>query len=58
MALVPLEVGKPTVKSEKAAIHDGSCRWENPIYETVKLIREPKTGKINDKIYQFSVSTV
>ncbi|XXG85223.1 hypothetical protein AAC387_Pa11g0340 [Persea americana] len=57
VALVPLEVGKPTVKSEKAAIHNGSCRWENPIYETVKLIREPKTGKINEKIYQFFVST-
>lgn len=57
VALVPLDVGKPTVKSEKAAVHDGTCRWESPIYETTRFTQEPKTGKINDKIYKFLVST-
>lgn len=57
ISLVPDDVGKPTVKLEKAAIQDGTCFWENPIYETVKLVREIKTGKINEKIYHFVVST-
>ncbi|KAF8413151.1 hypothetical protein HHK36_001126 [Tetracentron sinense] len=56
ISLVPADVGKPTVRLEKAAIGDGICRWENPIYETVKFVREPKTGKINEKIYHFVVS--
>ncbi|XP_030949359.1 golgin IMH1-like, partial [Quercus lobata] len=57
ISLVPEDVGKPTVRLEKAAILDGTCTWENPIYETVKLIRESKTGKLNEKIYHFIVST-
>eukprot|EP00268_Persea_americana_P034766 TRINITY_DN34381_c2_g2_i9.p1 TRINITY_DN34381_c2_g2~~TRINITY_DN34381_c2_g2_i9.p1 ORF type:complete len:957 (-),score=237.24 TRINITY_DN34381_c2_g2_i9:468-3338(-) len=57
VAVVPLEVGKPTVKSEKASVHGGICRWEKPIYETVRFVQEPKTGKINEKIYHFHVST-
>ncbi|KAL6979599.1 hypothetical protein U1Q18_021254 [Sarracenia purpurea var. burkii] len=56
ISLVPADVGKPTVRSEKAAIRDGSCYWENPVYETVKFSREPKTGKIHEKIYNFVVS--
>ncbi|XP_022971835.1 interaptin-like isoform X1 [Cucurbita maxima] len=57
ISLVPDDVGKATVKLEKAAIQDGTCVWENPVYETVKLVREIKTGKINEKIYHFVVST-
>ncbi|KAF8379478.1 hypothetical protein HHK36_028913 [Tetracentron sinense] len=57
ISLVPADVGKPTARLEKAAIHDGTCYWENPIYETVKFIQENKTGKINEKIYHFLVST-
>ncbi|KAJ7010693.1 leucine-rich repeat-containing protein [Populus alba x Populus x berolinensis] len=34
-----------------------SCRWEYPVYETVKYIRDVKTGKINERIYHFFVST-
>ncbi|KAF8412274.1 hypothetical protein HHK36_000235 [Tetracentron sinense] len=57
ISLVPLDVGKPTVRLEKAAVRDGTCRWEKPIYETVKFVREPRTGTINEKTYQFIVST-
>ncbi|KAG5539668.1 hypothetical protein RHGRI_020017 [Rhododendron griersonianum] len=53
----PADVGKPTVRLEKAGIRDGSCSWENPVYETVKFFREPKTGTIQEKIYTFVVST-
>lgn len=58
IALVPEDVGKPTLKLEKVAVQDGSCLWENPVYETVKMIREIKTGKLSEKIYHFVVSNV
>ncbi|PSS32387.1 Intracellular protein transport protein [Actinidia chinensis var. chinensis] len=57
ISLVPADVGKPTVRLERAAILDGTCFWENPVYETVKLIRNQKTGRFNDKCYHFIVST-
>ncbi|KAF6148692.1 hypothetical protein GIB67_003783 [Kingdonia uniflora] len=57
VSLVPIEAGKPTAKSEKAAVHDGTCRWENPIFETVKFTQEPRIGGVNEKIYQFTVSS-
>ncbi|KAE8022526.1 hypothetical protein FH972_008318 [Carpinus fangiana] len=57
ISLVPEDVGKPTVRLQKAAVQDGTCSWENPIYETVKLIMEQKTGKLHEKIYHFIVST-
>ncbi|XP_024028650.1 myosin heavy chain, clone 203 [Morus notabilis] len=57
ISLVPEDVGKPSVKLEKVAVQDGTCTWENPVYEPVKLIMETKTGKINEKIYHFIVST-
>ncbi|CAJ1927956.1 unnamed protein product [Sphenostylis stenocarpa] len=57
LSIVPGDIGKPTTKLEKATIRDGTCRWENPVYETVKFVQEPKTGKISDRIYHFLVST-
>ncbi|XP_047327318.1 putative autophagy-related protein 11 [Impatiens glandulifera] len=57
ISLVPADIGKPTVKLEKAEIVDGSCYWESPVYETVKLTREAETGRINEKAYHFVLST-
>ncbi|KAM1024878.1 hypothetical protein ACFX15_037421 [Malus domestica] len=56
VSVVPVDVGKPTVKSDKATVRDGNCRWENPVYETVKFVREPRTGKIKESFYNFVVS--
>ncbi|EOA19066.1 hypothetical protein CARUB_v10007731mg, partial [Capsella rubella] len=36
---------------------DGHCRWESPVYETVKFLQDVKTGKVNQRIYHFIVST-
>jgi len=58
VALVPDDVGKPTVKLEKVAVQDGTCLWENPIFESVKLAKDTKSGKLQEKIYHFIVSTV
>ncbi|XP_027914232.1 myosin-10 isoform X1 [Vigna unguiculata] len=57
LSIVPGDIGKPTTKLEKAAVRDGTCRWDNPVYETVKFVQEAKTGKISDRIYHFLVST-
>lgn len=58
ISLVPVDVGKPTVRLAKTPIVEGTCTWENPVYETVKLIKETKTGKIREKFYYVIVSTV
>ena len=58
ISLVPEDVGKTTFKLEKAAVQDGICSWDNPVYVTVKLIKEPKTGILHEKIYHFIVASV
>jgi chromosome segregation ATPase len=57
ISLVPDDVGKPTFKLEKSEVKEGICSWENPIYVSVKLIKEPKTGIVREKIYHFVVAT-
>ncbi|KAI3453695.1 hypothetical protein Pfo_010358 [Paulownia fortunei] len=57
ISVVPTDAGKPNVKSDKAAVRDGSCFWENPVYETVKFNKDPKSGKIHERIYYFVVGT-
>ncbi|XP_072962402.1 uncharacterized protein [Typha angustifolia] len=57
IVLIPLDTGRPTGRSEKVAVIDGTCHWVNPIYETVKFSFDTKTGKINDKTYQFLLSS-
>ncbi|CDP09767.1 unnamed protein product [Coffea canephora] len=57
ISVVPADVGKPTVKLEKATFRDGSCFWDTPFIETVKFVREPKTGKIHERIYHFLIGT-
>ncbi|KAI9117988.1 hypothetical protein K1719_011130 [Acacia pycnantha] len=57
LSIIPENVEKPTTRLEKTAVRDGVCRWENPVYETVKFIRDPKTGKIHDRMYYFVIST-
>ncbi|ESQ29037.1 hypothetical protein EUTSA_v10023231mg [Eutrema salsugineum] len=57
LSLVPGDVGKPTARSEKAVVSDGQCRWEIPVYETVKFLKDAKTDKVNQRIYHLIVST-
>ena len=58
LSIVPVDIGKATTRLEKAAVCGGICRWENPVYETIKFSQEPKTGKFSERIYYFVVSTV
>lgn len=55
--VVPADVGKPTAKLDKVKVRDGGCYWEKPVYETIKFTQEPKTGKINERIYHFILAT-
>ncbi|XP_073052010.1 uncharacterized protein [Primulina eburnea] len=57
VSLIPGDTGKPTAKSDKAVVRDGRCLWENPVYETVKFNRDPKSGKIHERKYYFAVGT-
>ncbi|KAL5539359.1 hypothetical protein UlMin_024607 [Ulmus minor] len=57
ISLVPEDIGKPTVRLEKVAVQDGTCTWENPVFESMKLTRDSKTEKIKEKLYHFIVST-
>uniref|UniRef100_A0A2C9WBS1 C2 NT-type domain-containing protein n=1 Tax=Manihot esculenta TaxID=3983 RepID=A0A2C9WBS1_MANES len=57
ISVVPGDVGKPTARLEKGIIREGGCRWEYPVYETVKFTEDARTGKINEKTYHFIVST-
>ncbi|EPS70605.1 hypothetical protein M569_04155, partial [Genlisea aurea] len=57
ISLIPVDVGKPTLRLPKAPILEGTCTWENPVYETVKLLKEIKTGRIREKFYYVVVST-
>lgn len=56
LSVIPANVGKPTARLEKTSVRDGSCYWDNPVYETVKFVRELKTGKIHERNYHFIVS--
>uniref|UniRef100_A0A803LQM7 C2 NT-type domain-containing protein n=1 Tax=Chenopodium quinoa TaxID=63459 RepID=A0A803LQM7_CHEQI len=57
VSVVPAENGKPTARLEKSTVRENGCYWENQVYETVKLIQDPKTGKIQERIYYFLIST-
>lgn len=57
ISVVPAENGKPTARLEKSSVRENCCYWENPIFETVKCIQDPKTGKIQERIYYFLIST-
>ncbi|KAL1828387.1 hypothetical protein DCAR_0207592 [Daucus carota subsp. sativus] len=57
ISVIPADVGKPTAKLEKVKVNNAGCYWEKPIYETVKFIHDPKTGKINERLYHFIIAT-
>lgn len=58
ISLIPGDIGKPTAKLEKAPVVEGTCTWEDPIYEMVKLVKHQKTETYKEKIYFFNVQTV
>lgn len=47
---VPANVGKPMARLEKVKVNNAGCYLKKPIYETVKFIHDPRTGKINERL--------
>lgn len=58
ISVVPGDTGKPSSKSKKATVRDGDYVWEDPLYESIKFNRDPKSGKIHQRMYYFIVGTV
>ncbi|XP_031095856.1 protein NETWORKED 1C-like [Ipomoea triloba] len=57
ISLVSADTRRTSVKMGRAEIVEGACSWEGPVCETIKLERDPKTGRIQEKIYYFVVAT-
>nr|XP_043616551.1 COP1-interactive protein 1 [Erigeron canadensis] len=57
VSLIPGDIGKPVAKLDRVPIVDGTCTWEDPIYEMVKLVKNQKTDTYKEKIYYFNVQT-
>ncbi|KAL8101930.1 uncharacterized protein LOC141683710 [Apium graveolens] len=57
ISLIPADGARPTSVMNRVKIRDGSCYWEKPVYETMKFIQDPRTGKINERSYNVIFST-
>ncbi|KAL9992867.1 putative transcription factor bZIP family [Helianthus debilis subsp. tardiflorus] len=57
IALLREDTAKPAAKLKKVPIVDGSCTWEEPVYEMVKLVKDQKTETYKERIYYFNVQT-
>ncbi|XP_042436729.1 myosin-10-like [Zingiber officinale] len=56
VSVIPSDAGRPTARSERVPVMEGICDWVNPVYEAAKLVLNPKTGKMDEKVYRFVVS--
>ncbi|XP_042406862.1 intracellular protein transport protein USO1-like [Zingiber officinale] len=56
VTVIPADAGRPTARSERVPVVEGACDWVNPVFEVAKLVRNPKTGKMDEKVYRFVVS--
>ncbi|XP_042403369.1 intracellular protein transport protein USO1-like [Zingiber officinale] len=56
VTVIPADAGRPTARSERVPVVEGACDWVNPVFEAAKLVRNPKTGKMDEKVYRFVVS--
>lgn len=58
MTFTPIDSGKVTSKTTKASVRNGSCKWSDPIYETTRLLQDPKTKDYDEKLYKLVVAMV
>ncbi|XP_074559696.1 uncharacterized protein LOC141815644 [Curcuma longa] len=56
VTMIPEDAGRPTARSERVPVVEGSCDWVNPVFEVAKLVRNPKTGKMDEKVYRLVVA--
>ncbi|KAL1540528.1 cingulin-like isoform X1 [Salvia divinorum] len=56
ITFIPADTGKPTAKTTKANVRNGSCKWGDPIYETTRLLQDSKSRQYDEKLYKLVVS--
>ncbi|KAJ4957739.1 hypothetical protein NE237_024850 [Protea cynaroides] len=56
VSFIPADSGKATAKTTKVNIRNGTCKWSDPIYETTKLLLDPRTKEYDDKLYKLVVA--
>ncbi|KAK9748677.1 hypothetical protein RND81_02G072900 [Saponaria officinalis] len=56
VSVIPSDSSKATAKTNKANVRNRSCVWADPIYETTRLIQDPKTNHFEEKIYKLFVA--
>ncbi|PPR84762.1 hypothetical protein GOBAR_AA35948 [Gossypium barbadense] len=52
ISFVPADSGKTTVKTTKANVRNGTCKWADPVYETTRLLQDIKTKQFDGKLYK------
>lgn len=58
VTFIPADTGKPTAKTTKANVRNGSCKWGDPIYETTRLLQDSKSKQYDEKLYKLIVAMV
>ncbi|KAH6827871.1 hypothetical protein C2S53_015793 [Perilla frutescens var. hirtella] len=56
ISFIPADTGKPTAKTTKANVRNGSCKWGDPIYETTRLLQDSKSKQYDEKLYKLVVA--
>ncbi|XP_047978292.1 myosin-10-like [Salvia hispanica] len=56
ITFIPADTGKPTAKTTKANVRNGSCKWGDPIYETTRLLQDSKSKQYDEKLYKLVVA--
>ncbi|XP_020590667.1 abnormal long morphology protein 1 [Phalaenopsis equestris] len=56
VTFTPTDSGKVAAKTTKASVRNGSCKWSDPIYETTRLLQDPKTKDYDEKLYKLVVA--
>ncbi|KAJ4966112.1 hypothetical protein NE237_017961 [Protea cynaroides] len=56
VSFIPADSGKATAKTTKVNVRNGTCKWSDPIYETTRLLLDPRTKEYDDKLYKLVVA--
>nr|XP_048333921.1 uncharacterized protein LOC125423507 [Ziziphus jujuba var. spinosa] len=56
ISFIPADSAKATVKTTKANVRNGTCKWADPIYETTRLLQDIKTKQYDERIYKLVVT--
>lgn len=58
ISFIPADSGKATLKTTKANVRNGTCKWADPIYETTRLLQDINTKQYDERLYKLVVTMV